>query len=102
MPVDYICRIKDSCNKAWVRGVMTVVKPFLGMEMLGEENIEHRYMGLLPLSHVFGLIAGTLGCFYTGNLLFTCEDMKASIGQMPKTKPTLLVIVPGICDILEC
>ncbi len=61
----------------------------------------HRYMGLLPLSHVFGLIAGTLGCFYTGNLLFTCEDMKASIGQMPKIKPTLLVIVPGICDILE-
>ena len=31
--------MKDSCNKAWVRGVMTVVKPFLGMEVLGEENI---------------------------------------------------------------
>ena len=60
----------------------------------------HRYMGLLPLSHVFGLIAGTLGCFYTGNLLYTCEDMKASIGELPKIKPTILVVVPGICDIL--
>ncbi len=61
----------------------------------------HRYIGLLPLSHVFGLIAGTMGCFYTGNLWFSCEDMKATIGKLPVIKPTLLVIVPGICDILS-
>ena len=60
----------------------------------------HRYIALLPLSHVFGLIAGTMGCFYTGNLIFTCEDMKATIGRLPLLKPTLLVIVPGVCDIL--
>ena len=60
----------------------------------------HRYIALLPLSHVFGLIAGIMGCFYTGNLIFTCEDMKATIGKLPVLKPTLLVIVPGICDIL--
>ena len=62
---------------------------------------QHRYIALLPLSHVFGLIAGTMGCFYTGNLIFTCEDMKATIGKLPMIKPTLLVIVPGICDILS-
>ena len=61
----------------------------------------HRYIALLPLSHVFGAIAGTCGCFYTGNLLFTAEDMKATIGKLPVIKPTLLVIVPGICDILS-
>ncbi|MBR1570586.1 MAG: bifunctional demethylmenaquinone methyltransferase/2-methoxy-6-polyprenyl-1,4-benzoquinol methylase UbiE [Bacteroidales bacterium] len=61
----------------------------------------HRYIALLPLSHVFGLIAGTMGCFYTGNLIYTCEDMKATIGKLPVIKPTLLVIVPGICDILS-
>ena len=60
----------------------------------------HRYIALLPLSHVFGAIAGLSGCFYTGNLMFTCEDMKATIGKLPAIKPTLLVIVPGICDIL--
>ena len=60
----------------------------------------HRYIALLPLSHVFGLIAGTMGCFYTGNLLYTCEDMKATIGRLPAIKPTILIIVPGICDIL--
>ena len=61
----------------------------------------HRYIALLPLSHVFGLIAGTMGCFYTGNLIYTCEDMKATIGKLPALKPTILVIVPGICDILS-
>lgn len=60
----------------------------------------HRYIALLPLSHVFGLIAGTMGCFYTGNLIYTCEDMKAVIGKLPVIKPTILIIVPGICDIL--
>ena len=60
----------------------------------------HRYIALLPLSHVFGLIAGTMGCFYTGNLIHTCEDMKATIGKLPVIKPTILIIVPGICDIL--
>ncbi|MBR6423467.1 MAG: acyl--CoA ligase [Bacteroidales bacterium] len=60
----------------------------------------HRYIALLPLSHVFGLIAGTMGCFYTGNLIHTCEDMKATIGKLPVIRPTILVIVPGICDIL--
>ncbi len=60
----------------------------------------HRYIGLLPLSHVFGLIAGTMGCFYTGNLWFTCEDMKATVGKLPVLKPTVLVVVPGVCDIL--
>ena len=60
----------------------------------------HRYIALLPLSHIFGLVAGTMGCFYTGNLLYTCEDMKATVGKLPVLKPTVLVIVPGICDIL--
>ncbi len=60
----------------------------------------HRYIALLPFSHVFGLIAGTMGCFYTGNLMHTCEDMKATIGKLPVIKPTILIIVPGICDIL--
>ncbi len=60
----------------------------------------HRYIALLPLSHVFGLIAGMMGCFYTGNLLYTCEDMKESLGKLALLRPTVLVVVPGICDVL--
>ena len=60
----------------------------------------HRYIALLPLSHVFGLIAGMMGCFYTGNHLFTCENMKETLGKLAFIRPTILIIVPGICDIL--
>ena len=60
----------------------------------------HRTIGLLPLSHVFGLIRGTMSIFYTGNLYFTAEDMKATIGKLPGIKPTLLVLVPGLCEVL--
>ena len=81
-------------HRALMRGnYNTIFKP-------GKVIGVHRYIAMLPLSHVFGLIAGTMGCFYTGNLIFTCEDMKATIGKLPVIKPTLLVIVPGICDIL--
>jgi len=81
-------------HRALMRGnYNTIFKP-------GKVIGVHRYIALLPLSHVFGLIAGTMGCFYTGNLIFTCEDMKATIGKLPVIRPTLLVIVPGICDIL--
>ena len=32
--------MKDSCNKKWVRGIMTVVRPFLGMKTYGAEHID--------------------------------------------------------------
>jgi long-chain acyl-CoA synthetase len=60
----------------------------------------HRYVALLPLSHVFGLIAGMMGCFYTGNLMNTSVDMKETLKSLPAIKPTVLVIVPGLCDVL--
>ena len=81
-------------HRALMRGnYNTIFKP-------GKVISVHRYIALLPLSHVFGLIAGTMGCFYTGNLIYTCEDMKATIGKLPALKPTILIIVPGVCDIL--
>ena len=60
----------------------------------------HRTIGMLPLSHVFGLIKGTLSCLYTGNEWVACVDMKATIGKLPVIKPTYLTLVPGLCDIL--
>lgn len=60
----------------------------------------HRYICLLPLSHIFGLIRSTLSVFFTGALWFSAEDMKATIGKFPVIKPTDLVLVPGLCEIL--
>lgn len=60
----------------------------------------HRVICLLPLSHVFGLIRSTLGVFYAGGEWFSAEDVKATITKMPQIKPTLLVLVPGLCEVL--
>jgi len=59
-----------------------------------------RYICMLPLSHVFGLVRSTLSVFYTGGEWFACEDTKATIGQLPVIKPTMLVLVPGLCEVL--
>lgn len=60
----------------------------------------HRFIALLPFSHVFGLIFSMMSVLYTGNELFTAEDMKTTIGQLPIIKPTCLVVVPGLAEIL--
>lgn len=72
-----------------------------GCFMPGSVLCGHKYIGILPLSHVFGLIRSTMSVFYTGGLWFSCEDMKATIGKIPMIKPTCLVLVPGVCDILN-
>lgn len=59
-----------------------------------------RTICMLPLSHVFGLICSMMGSLYTGSLLYSCEDMKATIAKLPVIKPNKLVLVPGLCDIL--
>ena len=81
-------------HRALMRGA------FNGCFMPGSVLSEHVYIGLLPLSHVFGLIRGTLSVFYTGALMYPAEDMKASIGKLPVIRPTCLVLVPGLCEVL--
>ena len=58
------------------------------------------YIAMLPLSHIFGSVRGFLACLYTGALIYTCEDMRAAIGDIPVVRPTELVIVPGIAEIM--
>ena len=73
---------------------------FNGIFAPGPQFARHRLVCFLPLSHVFGLIRSTMSAFYTGSEWFAAEDMKATIGKLPVIKPTLLVLVPGLCDIL--
>ena len=81
-------------HRALMRGA------FNGIFAPGSQLSGDRYICLLPLSHVFGLIKGTLSVFYTGAEWFSAEDMKATIGKLPMIKPTKLVLVPGLCEIL--
>lgn len=60
----------------------------------------HRYANVLPLSHVFGLIRGTMSVLYTGGLWVSGTDVRETLGKIPQIRPTCMVAVPGICEIL--
>lgn len=62
--------------------------------------LKQRYLAIIPFSHVFGVVRNLLTCFYTGSMLYTCEDMRAVVSILPKAKPTLLVLVPALADLL--
>lgn len=64
------------------------------------ETLYQRYIAILPLSHIFGLVRGFLSCLYTGGLVFECRDVKSAFAQIPVLKPTILVIVPGMAEII--
>ena len=61
---------------------------------------DQRCMSILPLSHIFGAVMGFLSVLYTGSLAFAVTDMRAAIGQIPVFRPTYLVLVPGLVDII--
>lgn len=72
---------------------------FNGIFMTG--GVMHkRYYSMLPLSHVFGMIRGTLSCLYTGSSIYICENMQAAFKELPIVKPTTMVLVPGLAEIL--
>lgn len=61
---------------------------------------DHRVMVILPMSHIFGSIMGFLSVLYTGSTVIACTDMKAAVGQIPVLRPTFLVLVPGLVEII--
>ena len=81
-------------HRALMRGA------FNGCFAPGSQLFGHRTIGFLPLSHVFGLIRSTMSALYIGAEWFAAEDMKATIGRLSVIKPTLLILVPGLCEIL--
>ncbi|MGN0578389.1 MAG: class I adenylate-forming enzyme family protein [Ruminiclostridium sp.] len=62
--------------------------------------LKRRYMALLPFSHVFGSIRGLLSCLYSGSSVYLCTDLKAAIMDIPLFRPTTLVLVPGMIEII--
>ena len=66
----------------------------------GKQLACNRYLNVLPLSHVFGLIRGTMSALYTGAQWFTAANPKEAITRLPIVKPTVMIAVPGICEII--
>jgi long-chain acyl-CoA synthetase len=81
-------------HRALMRGT------FNGCFAPGSQLFGHVTIGFLPLTHVFGLICGTLSKLMCGALWYSAEDMKAAIGKLPVIRPTVLVLVPGLVEVL--
>lgn len=62
--------------------------------------LQQRYIAILPLSHIFGLVKGFLSSLYTGGLTYECREIKQAFGLIPILKPTTLVLVPGMAEII--
>ncbi len=57
-----------------------------------------RYLLVLPLSHVFGLVRNLLTSLYTGSALFICRNNKDMFRDAAQFKPTILVAVPALVE----
>lgn len=57
-----------------------------------------RYLLVLPLTHVFGLIRNLMTCLYTGSTLYVCRNNKDMFRDAATFKPTIMVMVPAIAE----
>ncbi len=62
--------------------------------------LRQRYYAIIPFSHIFGVVRNLLTCLYTGSVMYTCTDMKKIFADLPVAKPTILVLVPALADML--
>ena len=77
------------------RAVMTGVKNgCYGME----DIFYQRYLLVLPLTHVFGLIRNMLTPLYTGSHTCICGNPKDMFRVMREFNPTVLVLVPALAE----
>ena len=78
-------------NEAVMRGVKNGCYGY-------EAVFEQRYMLVLPLTHVFGLIRNLLTSLYTGSTLFICRNNKDMFRDIAMFKPTIMVLVPALAE----
>lgn len=57
-----------------------------------------RYILVLPLSHVFGLIRNLMTSLYTGSNIFICKNNKDMFRDISVFKPTFFVAVPALAE----
>lgn len=57
-----------------------------------------KYILVLPLSHVFGLIRNLMTCLYTGSSIWICQNNKDMFRDIAVFKPTILVAVPALAE----
>ena len=58
-----------------------------------------RYMIVLPMTHVFGLVRNTLTCIATGSFLHVVRNNKEMFREMAMFRPTDLILVPALAEL---
>ena len=59
---------------------------------------EQRYLLVLPLTHVFGLIRNLMTSLYTGSTMYICRNNKDMFRDVAVFKPTIMVLVPALAE----
>lgn len=59
---------------------------------------KQRYLLILPLTHVFGLVRNLLTNLQTGSALFICQNNKDMFKDIAVFRPTILVMVPALAE----
>ncbi len=62
------------------------------------DTFRQKYLLVLPLSHVFGLIRNLLASLYTGSTLMICRDNRNMFRDAAAFQPTIMVLVPALAD----
>ncbi len=57
-----------------------------------------RYLLVLPLTHVFGLVRNLLTNLQTGSALFICQNNKDMFKDIAVFRPTIMVMVPALAE----
>lgn len=57
-----------------------------------------RYLLILPLSHVFGLIRNLMTSLYTGSTIYICRNNKDMFRDIAVFRPTIMVAVPALAE----
>ena len=57
-----------------------------------------RYLLVLPLTHVFGLIRNMLTSIYTGSTLYITKSSQDMFRDIAVFRPTILVLVPALAE----
>ena len=66
----------------------------------GYSNVfNQKYILVLPLYHVFGLIRNLTTSLYTGSEIFICKNTKDMFKDIAAFKPTMLVSVPALIEL---
>ena len=63
-----------------------------------KDVFEQRYMLVLPLTHVFGLVRNLMTSLYTGSAMFICRNNKDMFRDIAMFKPTIMVLVPALAE----